>query len=116
MFYHHYKNIENIAKSEINYNLVIYLRFDMIVKNPLTLLINNNYCNIPDGSDHLGVNDQLAVGSMSIMKQYGSIYKYLSDYVQKFQIFHPEQLIKIHIKEQKIPINRFPFEYILKKK
>ena len=118
-FYHNKKNIENIIRYETTYNI----RFDKIVKFRLDLKhygdINltppkENTVYIPNCYDYCGVNDQIAFGDSNTMRRYCLLVNFVFEYCnQNNVIYNPEILLKYHLEERKINIERFNFVYEL---
>lgn len=107
------KDYEN--KNHISFDIVIKYRGDIISKNPMPLpLLEENTVYIPNDHDWGGVNDQIAIGTKESMEIYCNCidnipnlcYSGKSDY-------HPETLLLNHLKESKLNISRFDFEYSL---
>lgn len=89
-----------------NYDIVVRHRFDTIYKSNL-VLSKNNSINIPKGQDHGGLNDRWAYGLQKLMIQYNSLFQYIPIYTKIDKIvFHPETLLKHHLKKQNINIHR----------
>lgn len=51
-----------------------------------------------------GVNDQFAIGKSAAMKTYLDVYKNLKKYIDDDILFHPETLLKFHLKSNGIKI------------
>jgi len=112
-------------KSNINYDIIICLRPDVLYLNPITMdylnQINDNVIVIPDFAEY-PINDRFAMGNPSVMERYGNRYleaheyskvkglhteTYLNDYLNKYNI----NIIKINFKFCRISItgeNRDP--------
>lgn len=114
------KDYEN--KNDLSFDIVIKYRGDIISKNPMPLpcstlarnLLEENTVYIPNDHDWGGVNDQIAIGTKESMEIYCNCidnipnlcYSGKSDY-------HPETLLLNHLKESKLNVSRFDFEYSL---
>ena len=118
-FYHNKKNIENIIRYETTYGI----RFDKILKFRLDLKhfgdINltpaqeNTVC-IPNCYDFCGINDQVAYGNSNAMRRYCLLVNFIFEYCnQNNVIYNPEILLKYHLEDKKIGIERFNFLYEL---
>jgi hypothetical protein len=116
MFYNHYLNSLSIQDDDI----VLYCRTDIVLndENQIQNIIDSNIlCNevyIPYGSDYCGINDQLAIGRGSSMKQYLSVFTNIQAYCLDCNIkLHPESLLKHHLYTNGLIIKRFHLTYSL---
>lgn len=120
MYYNIYNAFNLMEKysieNNIKYDIIIYLRADMIFKTPLIInrIIEENTVYIPNINDWAGINDQFAYGNFETMKKYCSLYLNVEDYYNKTNIkFHTETYVKIHINEQNLNLVRFDLNYDL---
>jgi len=106
---------EHIQNTNTAYDLVVSLRIDILFDGPLITShpIAENTIYIPEGSDFIcdSINDQLAYGSVDVMRKYNSIDPvYLLD--NGLSIPHPESLhyaniIRVH----QLNVCRIPVGY-----
>ena len=124
MFYNWMKNfqlIENFQKKQnMLFDIIINYRSDILSSEFINFdkieNINFNTIYIPQGNDWGGVNDQMAFGNFDSMKKYCEIYKNIQKYNDNDNvIFHPETLLKHHLKCSNVNIIRFYFKYVLVK-
>jgi hypothetical protein len=100
-----------------DYDCVIKGRYDIKFSAPLQLKSLDMRClNIPEGGDWRGgMFDMFAVSSYQNMKHYCSLIDFLNQYNRDERIlFHPEIMLRHHIREY--PVVRFPFPVYLRKK
>lgn len=113
MYYKWMKSLDFINNK--NYNIIIRNRLDIMFTQPINL-IENNSINIPCGGDHWGgLMDLFAYGNKHNMIQYKQIYLYLYQYlfVDKI-IFHPETLLRHHVKTHNLHTKRFDCPIVLR--
>lgn len=119
MFYHHKKCMKLILdyqrEHNISYDVVIYMRADVLPVQQRSFEIVKDSClHIPIGNDYVGgLNDQIAYGSVEIMKRYCLLFDHIEDYFNAGCRFHPETLLKFHVEKQKLNVTRFGFPYYL---
>jgi hypothetical protein len=119
MFYNHYKNMQLIEEYGKKYDVVLYLRADMLpsASLELPLQIEKNTIYIPSSYDYNGINDQMAFGDFESMKKYTSLYAHLNTYIKNKEVgFHPETILQYHLKKIGVNISRFEFPYDLNEK
>lgn len=122
MFYNQKKSIELIAdfqnETGVNYDLVIYARADMVPSSAFNFKLKvDSFVHIPAGQDHEGINDQMAWGKFSTMKDYCSLFDNIDTYCNRLQCrFHPETLLNFHIQQKNLAVKRFDFSYLLSNK
>ncbi len=117
MFYHNL----NVFKLLKNYKTKYNIDFDVIIKfrgdlNSNSIISLNNALDkssvyIPKGFDYNGINDQIAFGNFETMKIYCSCVDKIINYCKNKVVFHPETLLKHHLNENNIKINRFNYSY-----
>jgi hypothetical protein len=104
-----WKNIKNTFNLiEKKYDFIIKSRYDIMVSDKLYLKYLHKECiNIPFCEDwRNGISDLFAVGNFDNMKHYCGMISKIEKYTEKENIlFHPETLLKHHLKDKKI--NRF---------
>lgn len=106
-------------KSEIKYDVVVWLRGDLMLAEPFTQSIINNTTNkilIPHCDDwHGGINDQICLGDPYQMSRMCSQILYLDEYFRDPSLtIHPERLLLHHILLQKIPVRKFSYTYYIR--
>lgn len=103
----------------INYDVVIYLRADMVIDSPIIFDfdLQDNTVYIPEGNDWCnGLNDQMAIGKNTTMKTYCSIIDNIDAIYQKYgSLFHTETYVKQHMAMHNIKVERFKMNYELHK-
>ena len=104
-----------VNKTNIQYEAVVSLRIDCVFKCPLVIGdLKDNTIYIPHGYDYVenGINDQIAMGKLDVMKKYNYINPiYLLD--NKLSIPHPESLTYANILFNKLNIKRVSCQYYL---
>jgi hypothetical protein len=99
------------------YDIVVCLRIDLVFNNNFDFSnIVENTIYIPNNYDYGGINDQVAYGTMEVMKKYNYIFKnmiYLLD--TEKAIVHPETLTLANIKFNELLINRFELSYYIER-
>jgi len=89
------------------YDYVIKGRFDIKLHNELNLDKNIDSICIPPGYDWRGgVNDIIAWGGRDSMSYYCSMYEKISEYISSGVFFHPETLLRHHLKESSFNLDR----------
>jgi hypothetical protein len=115
MYFCWHRAYELMKSMGIDYDIVIYLRADMVLNERLVLPdlpLADNTLYIPSLRDNKGLNDQLAFGSMKAMEHYTNIYSNLDKIYETTKIpFHTETYVKLH--NESMIIKRFPLKYIL---
>ena len=113
MFYKWYQSLCFLENKK--YDIVLRNRLDITFTKPL-FFIQNNSLNVPLGGDHLGgLMDLLAYGSTDIMTIYKKLYLDIDKYIMsRSVVFHPETLLRHHVKNYSIHIERFYYPIILR--
>jgi len=113
MFYKWYSSL--FCLNETNYDIVIRNRLDIKFTKPLQIF-QNKFLNVPHGGDHLGgLMDLFCYGVTDVLKTYKQLYLNIDRYILSEKIpFHPETLLRHHIKQNSIEIRRFDFPIILR--
>ena len=113
-----YKLIETyVEETQIQYDWVVVARLDLFYFNTFNFSQpDNNVIYIPIGSDHTGLNDQIAMGNMTVMKKYCNIFNNTVHLlINKLAIPHPETLNMAHITYQNIQVLRVPIKYEIRR-
>ena len=119
MFYHWndvFEIMETYSKEKnINYDLIMYARADMIPEKPLLLptVYNDKIVYTTKRANTNLLNDQFIIGNFYTMKEIMSIFNYLLDYQKRnVLILHAELTLEMHYYINKIGIINidFPFE------
>jgi hypothetical protein len=100
---------EHIKKENIKYDIVVSLRMDVMYNNKFDYgNLEDNTIYIPCGSDHYaGINDQVAYGTIEVMKKYNSIFSNIIYLLNKgLSIPHPESLTHANLLNYKVKIKR----------
>ena len=113
---------EYIEKSNVNYDIVLSLRIDIVFlqknlfKNILSIR-NDDIIYIPLENDWVGgINDQIAYGNINTMRKYNNIYKHIIHLLDnKLSIPHPESLTLANIKYHNLKIFRFQLYYYIER-
>ena len=106
----------HVKNASITYDIVISLRVDSVFHNNFNLTpVQKDTIYIPNNYDYLeGINNQMAYGSMDVMKKYMNIYKYIIDLLErKTTIAHPESLTLANIQFHKINIIRVNLSHVI---
>ena len=98
------------------YDLVVCTRLDFLLFDTSLPIIKppENTIYIPSGSDHLGINDQFAMGDIETMKKYMLLIDnctYLFD--NRLAFPHPETVALANITFHNISVVRFNIQYKL---
>jgi hypothetical protein len=123
MFYNQQKCVELIEeeqrKTSVSYDIVIFFRADIIsqVQLPIFIPRDDDTIYVPSGYDWGGLNDQIAHGTLEAMKKYAGLYSNIEKYclVEKC-IFHPETLLRYHVRSCGLNVVRYDFPYSLNTK
>ena len=92
------------------YDIYIYSRPDSCLSGDLDIgeiLKKLDKCDLlipKNGHWREGVNDQLAIGKSAAMKIYLDVYTNLNKYIDDDVLFHPETLLKYHLKANGIKV------------
>jgi hypothetical protein len=106
---------EYIGKCNINYDGVVSLRIECVFTNTFAFHnLANNTIYIPSNYDWVenGINDQVAYGTLDVMKKYNSINP-VQLLQNKLSIPHPESLTYANLKFHKLQIERVNIQYHL---
>jgi hypothetical protein len=122
--YHKRKAFEMLTEYQKNHNMkfdcIIFMRADMDLTftPPLNIsLVKHNTLYIPEPIyDWSGLNDQMAYGDYETMKKYCE----LIDHIEKLckeqgLLFHPETMMKKHVENSGLHLERFSHFYLLHK-
>ena len=107
-------------KNNIKFDCIIFLRADMDLSfSPVLNIppIKHNTLYVPEPIyDWSGLNDQMAYGDFETMKKYCGLINEIEKIckVQRL-LFHPETMLKKHIENSGIHLERFNHFYILHK-
>lgn len=101
------------AAYNFKYDAVIRFRPDIRLNSDFIIDPNNlDKLNIPKYGDFGGKNDQCAYSDSHNMNIYSSLYDFVNYYLQqKFCHFNPEFLLKTHIEQHNLLVNRFDLRY-----
>jgi hypothetical protein len=105
-----------MIKSGNRYDVVISLRPDLKIENDLDtsvfpeLVSNRSVIYIPDWNHWRGVNDCMAMGSMSAMSVYGSRFLSAQLYAQT-NALHSETFLKNYLRAHNITVKETRFRY-----
>jgi hypothetical protein len=99
-----------------NYDCYIKCRYDIKFEANLHISsMNIDEINIPIGGDWRGgVLDMFCVTNYLNMKYYTQMIDFIDEYYDKGVVFHPETLLKFHLRNHKI--NRFSYPLIFRRK
>lgn len=67
---------------------------------------------IPEGNDYQGISGMMAYGDPEAMRKYCSVEKHLMEYCNRVSVNH-EVILKTHLHDQGLRIERFPFAFSL---
>jgi hypothetical protein len=102
-------------ENDIKYDLVIYLRADMIFFSPIqipNITENTIYTYIPER--WLGINDQFAMGSYTALEKYMNIFNHIDDIYSKYKAaFHTESYVKLYLELNSITVKHIDTKYEL---
>jgi hypothetical protein len=119
MFYYWkraFELMEDYSKTHsIHYDIVIYMRADEFFQSNMVLpYIEQNKIYVPEGYDHNGLNDQMAVGRIDAMRSYMNVYCEIPTIFQVYRRpFHPETYALIIAHYKKLTVVRFKLAYHL---
>jgi len=115
-FYHNKKCLELIEKYQKDNNMI----FDVIIKQRCDIDTNDiipigipedNTIYIPEGEDHLGINDRVAYGNYNSMKKYCDTVNNIIDMCKNQDIiYNPEIILKKQLENNKLNLIRFKYE------
>ena len=100
-------------RNSLVFDTVIKYRVDITSSVPLDIPapFDISAIYVPEGSDHTGLNDQVAFGSRSMMKIYCACSSNILKLCQEGCIFHPETLLLRHLQTQQAKVLRFRYPY-----
>ena len=107
---------EYVSKTNIKYDIVVSLRIDCVFKTPFLRNVLDNTIYIPYGSDYIynALNDQIAYGTLDVMKKYNSINA-VDLLEKKLSIPHPECLTFANIRFHNLQIKRIHMPYYIER-
>jgi hypothetical protein len=119
MFYHTRKAFDLITtyqqSNKMHFDCVIFFRADIDGEDELSIKApNDNTIYIPEGEDYGGICGIIAYGSYKSMDKYSNLVNCI-DYICKKQnvVYHPETMLKQHLLNESLVIERFPYKYKL---
>lgn len=104
----------HIQATDTKYDIVISVRLDLCTGDLALFTPEKNTIYIPEGDDHAGINDRIAMGGIESMKKYMNIIdncEYLLE--NKLSIPHPETLTLANIKHCELNIKRLSMAHRL---
>ena len=108
---------DHMSRNNAHYDVAVSLRIDVRFNSVFNFnSVVNNTIYIPSGYDYVdnGINDQIAYGTVDVMKKHNSIDPvYLLE--NKLSILHPESLNYANIRLHKLKIVRVHLNYHLSK-
>jgi SAM-dependent methyltransferase len=112
MFYKIFKCNELVSD---DYDFIMRLRGDMFFTSDLPDLNNlkENTLYLPSYGNFCGYNDQFAIGSKNIMNIYSDVFNNLESLAKQVNMINPEFMLKKHIDNYGISVERLDFEYYL---
>jgi hypothetical protein len=112
-FFNKMRVFEEMISSGRSYDVVILYRTDIFANEPLNLLqiYDDNTVYVPNINDFLGVNDQVAFGSMAAMKVLAYLYLSIQNYCNQGVFFNGEVFVKKHIESTGLTLKRVNFNY-----
>ena len=93
------------------YDVVIKYRADLTI-NKVPPIEKTDCIVQPIGHDSIGQHDIFGWGPTHFMDCWLDLFSYLQWYIEDGVLFHPEYLLKHHLKN--VPIKRIPFELWLR--
>jgi hypothetical protein len=114
--YQSYKSMEMYEQmTETNYQYIFKIRFDVKYFEKISIDTNQNTINIPSGMNHRGgINDLFAAGPRNLMEIYLNLFTKINNYIEMGFGLHPESLLRTHLTQNNVPVNRFQTFYQLK--
>jgi hypothetical protein len=122
MFYHNYCAFSLLKtyqiKNNSSFDIIMKYRADIDSEDTIQFEkeIRNNNIYIPNVFNYKGVNDQIAYGDYQTMEKYSELVLKLEDMIKNNIILNGERMIKNHLKNEKIILKRFTYNYLLDKK
>lgn len=108
---------ESFSLIDDTYDFYIKCRYDIKFENQLDIhTLNSDEINIPSGGDWRGgLMDMFSITNFINMKYYTSMFDHIDEYYEKYRIvFHPENLLKFHLRDS--AIKRFHYPIIFRRK
>ncbi len=102
--------------NDFKYDLVISSRFDLEILEPLNFQLDSDQLLIPIGFDWCdGLSDLFAVGNSDVMNAYFDIFNQMEYYrLEKDIAESPEVILKYHVKNKNMEVNRFLLKFRLR--
>jgi hypothetical protein len=103
--------------NNMHYDVIIATRIDLIFNNEINIndcinhIQNNELCIPNPHFDHLGINDQFAMGNSNTIDTYLNAYNSLFELLESGVILHPETLLINYLRKTNITFYRFDFPY-----
>ena len=118
MFYTNLKCYEQAGQND--YDIIFRCRTEIEYERPIStddLNMAQERLIIPKGLDGRdGYQDSFAFGTSENMKTYSSVYDKIPEYSDDNIMIHPEFILKHHLKQNKVPIERIEFPMLLRGK
>jgi hypothetical protein len=103
--------MELLKKSKKKYDWIISTRLDVYYGEKLDYSkLDENKINIPLLADYGGYQDKIAIGGKNQMLDYLDLYSNMVDYLKKKPV-NPEPLLKYHIQQKNLPVNRISLKH-----
>lgn len=104
-------------KAGFTYDCVIRFRGDLWVEQPIPIndSTNLNHVFLPMYGNFGGACDQFAFGNSAMMDKYASLYSNLDSLMQAGAPMHPERLLHFHLEQQRVPIAKVHYKYVIKR-
>lgn len=97
------------------YDYVVKLRTELRFEHPLQREhLTPDKLFIPAGHNSRGINDVVSWGEPWLMDAYCDLYKNIEMYVNWGCLFHPEYLLKFHLEQYGVQIERPEFPFTLR--
>ena len=118
MFYTNLKCYEKVDKNK--YDIIFRCRTEITYERPVQQEELNKACVsliVPNGLDgRNGYQDSFAFGSVENMGMYNSVYNNIETYSNDNIMIHPEYILRYHLEENKVPVERINFPMFLRGK
>ena len=107
-------NVMNIfKKSKKKYDWVISTRLDVYYTEKLDFKkLDAKKINIPLLADYGGYQDKIAIGTKDTIIKYLDLYDNMKEYLKKKPV-NPEPLLKYHIQQKNLPVNRISLKHYI---
>ena len=107
-------NVMNIfKKSKKEYDWVISTRLDVYYTEKLDFKkLDAKKINIPLLADYGGYQDKIAIGKKDTIMKYLDLYDNMKEYLKKKPV-NPEPLLKYHIQQKNLPVNRISLKHYI---